>query len=111
MIEMAKKVVLIDFIAVPERKVGVILNHFPEYSALSLAEPGCLAFTVSHLAGKPTIFVVYEEFDGAKSFAARQARVQASLWGADTKMVNVLTRSLAFKSLSACSRKMAKDTF
>ena len=103
--------VLIDFIVVPERKVGVILNRLPEYIALTLAEPGCLAFTASHLADKPTIFDVYEKFDGAESFAARQARVQASPWGADTKMVNVLTRSLAFKSRSACSRKMAKDTF
>ena len=86
-IEIAEKVVLIDFIVVPERKVCVILNHLPEYIALTLAEPGCLAFTASHLADKPTIFDVYEEFDGAESFAARQARVQASRRGADTKNV------------------------
>ena len=87
MIEMPEKVVLIDFIVVPEKKVGVILNHLPEYIALTLAEPSCLAFTVSHLADKPTIFDVYEEFDGVESFAARQAPVQTSRWGADPKYV------------------------
>tara|TARA_B100000767_G_scaffold274396_1_gene307261 strand:- start:3287 stop:3589 length:303 start_codon:yes stop_codon:yes gene_type:complete len=80
-------VVLVDFFVAPERKVGVILNQLPEYIALTLAELGCLAFTASHLADKPTIFDVYEEFDGAGSFAARQALVQASPWGADTKIV------------------------
>ena len=78
--------VLVDFFVAPERKVGVILNQLPEYIALTPAELGCLAFTASHLADKPTIFDVYEEFDGAESFAP-QALVQASPWGADTKTV------------------------
>ena len=84
---MAGKVVLSGFITVPSGEVEGVLEHLPEHIALTLAEPGCLVFEVRQRAGTPTIFDVYEEFQTAEAFAAHQARVQASHWGAVTKGV------------------------
>jgi autoinducer 2-degrading protein len=87
MIGMAEKVVLSGFITVLAGEVERVLELLPEHIALTLAEPGCLVFEVRQRAGTPTIFDVYEEFQTAEAFAAHQARVQASPWGAVTKGV------------------------
>jgi quinol monooxygenase YgiN len=84
---MADKIILSGFITVPIGEVEGVLDLLPEHITLTLAEPGCLVFEVRQRAGMPTIFDVYEEFQTAEAFAAHQARVQASPWGAVTKGV------------------------
>lgn len=60
----------------------IVREYLPEHIRMTLAEPGCLDFDVSH-AGAMT-WDVCEVFADRASFEAHQARARASTWGAMT---------------------------
>ena len=57
--------------------------HLPDHLALTLAEPGCLSFSVTPTAD-PLVWQVEETFADAAAFHAHQARTRASAWGTAT---------------------------
>jgi len=61
----------------------LVEEHLPLHVTLTRAEPGCLSFEVSPTAD-PLVWDVEERFRDEGVFAAHQARVAASEWGAVT---------------------------
>jgi quinol monooxygenase YgiN len=57
------------------------------HKKLTLAETGCLIFTVTPDEVNANKFSVYEEFINQAAFDNHQARVNASAWGEATKNV------------------------
>lgn len=66
-------------ICASEEQAAIVREYLPEHIRLTLAEPGCLEFEVSH-AGAMT-WDVYEVFADQRAFELHQARVRASTWG------------------------------
>jgi len=62
---------------------ALIGRTLPEHTALSRAEPGCLAFAVTPTAD-PLIWQVDESFVSRAAFEAHQIRTRASAWFAAT---------------------------
>lgn len=58
---------------------ALVATHVPTHIALTLAEPGCIAFSVTQTAD-PLIWAVDETFVDQAAFDAHQARTQASDW-------------------------------
>ena len=61
-----------------------VLAHRPAHVAATLAEPGCLSFTIDD-TDDPMVFDVQESFRDRASFDAHQARTRESVWFAATK--------------------------
>lgn len=59
---------------------AIVEEHLPQHVELTLAEPGCLSFTVTATLD-PLVWEVEEWFTDEATFAAHQARVAASEWG------------------------------
>ena len=59
--------------------VDLVRRLLPEHIRLSRAEPGCLSFNVVQTAD-PLVWQLDEAFRDRTSFAAHQARTQASDW-------------------------------
>jgi quinol monooxygenase YgiN len=57
----------------------LVAAHVPTHIALTLAEPGCLSFTVVQTAD-PLVWQVDESFIDQAAFDAHQTRTQASDW-------------------------------
>jgi len=57
----------------------IVARYLPEHLRLTLAEPGCLAFSVEPTAD-PLAWRVAETFADAAAFEAHQARTRASDW-------------------------------
>ena len=64
-------------------QAAVVRAHLGAHVRLSRAEPGCLRFDVV-ATDDPLIWQVEEAFVDQAAFAAHQARVAASRWGAVT---------------------------
>ena len=58
---------------------ALVATHVPTHVALTLAEPGCLSFTVVQTAD-PLIWQVNESFTNQAAFDAHQIRTKASDW-------------------------------
>ncbi|WP_370242308.1 putative quinol monooxygenase [Pararhodobacter marinus] len=69
-------------ICATEAQAALVREYLPEHVRLTLAEPGCLEFEVSH-AGAMT-WDVTERFTDRAAFEAHQARTGASAWGQAT---------------------------
>ena len=81
-------VTLQGYILVPEQDLAAVTQALADHTALTLAEPGCLHFTVTPSADNPLRFDVYETFIDQAAFAQHQARVHASDWGMITRNVS-----------------------
>ncbi len=69
------------YIDVPAERLKDIQAALPKHIQLSLAENGCLSFSVTpcpNIAGR---FFVVEVFSTKTTFAAHQERVKNSDWG------------------------------
>jgi quinol monooxygenase YgiN len=58
---------------------AVVTAHVPSHIALTLAEPGCLSFSVTQTSD-PLIWQVDETFVDEAAFDAHQTRTKASDW-------------------------------
>ncbi|MBU3006160.1 putative quinol monooxygenase [Paraglaciecola arctica] len=81
------KIVLTGHINVAAGQIDLIKSALPKHIALTLQEPGCLAFRVTQREHQPSIFEVYEEFVDKQAFEAHQKRVSSSSWGVISKDV------------------------
>ncbi|SBS27248.1 Antibiotic biosynthesis monooxygenase [Marinomonas aquimarina] len=81
------KIILQGYILVPAAELETVQSELRTHIQLTLAEQGCLAFSVTQSAVNPLRFDVYEEFVDQSAFDAHQQRVGNSNWGAVT--VNV----------------------
>jgi quinol monooxygenase YgiN len=57
----------------------LVAAHVPRHVALTLAEPGCMSFSVTQMAD-PLIWQVDETFVDQAAFDAHQIRTTASDW-------------------------------
>lgn len=67
-------------------EADLVTRHLPEHRRLTLAEPGCLSFSVDPTPD-PLVWRVAEAFADAAAFEAHQARTRASVWFAATKAI------------------------
>ena len=63
-----------------------VRRHLPEHLRLTLAEPGCRAFSARE-TGDPMVWQVDEHFADRPAFEAHQARTRASAWGRATAAI------------------------
>lgn len=75
-------VTLTGRIEVPAADLDAVLAELPRHIDLTRYEAGCLSFEVEADANEPTVFHVHERFADPAAFAAHQARVRSSEWGA-----------------------------
>ena len=61
----------------------IVADNLPEHQQLSLAEAGCLRFSVTR-TDDPLIWRVEEAFIDREAFTFHQQRVAASEWGSKT---------------------------
>jgi quinol monooxygenase YgiN len=62
---------------------ALVTRLLPDHLRLTLAEPGCLAFTVTPLP-EGQGWTVAECFADRQAFTAHQARAASSAWGRET---------------------------
>ncbi len=67
-----------------EAERETVLAHRPAHVSATLAEAGCLSFTIDD-TDDPMVFDVRESFRDRASFDAHQARTRESVWFAATK--------------------------
>ena len=72
-----------QLVCTSEQDARIVRHHLPEHVRLTLAEPGCISFTVAP-TDNPLIWSVEERFRDAKAFRAHQNRARASAWGRAT---------------------------
>ena len=82
------KVILQGYIEVPESELDAVTSELPNHIALTLAEVGCLVFTVKQDLQLTGRFHVYEEFINQDAFDKHQQRVKASKWGSVAQNVS-----------------------
>ncbi len=63
--------------------VAIVVQHFDSHVTLTLAEAGCVSFSVTP-TGDPLVWQVDEHFRDAAAFRLHQDRVAASTWGRAT---------------------------
>jgi len=81
------KITLEGFILVPESDLSAVEAELPNHIALTLAEPGCISFSVKQNSLDPQRFDVEEIFMNQEAFESHQIRVKESLWGMVTGRV------------------------
>lgn len=74
------KVNLTGYIDVPEHRLAEVQAHLPDHIRLTLAEAGCVSFSVTKDTKVAGRFNVAEEFTDRAAFDAHQARTKASEW-------------------------------
>ena len=74
------KVHLDGYLHVPADRIEAVNAALPQHIALTLAEPGCIAFAVIQNPLLPERFDVSETFADHAAFDRHQQRVQASAW-------------------------------
>lgn len=65
-------------ITVPVADLERVRVALPEHTRLTLAEPGCMAFSVEERDSG--VFAVNETFVDEVAFAAHQARIRGTAW-------------------------------
>ena len=81
------KVILQGFIIVADDELVSIKNALVIHEELTLAEKGCLIFSVTPDETDVNKFNVYEEFVNQAAFDKHQSRVKCSNWGKVSKNV------------------------
>ena len=83
---MAKGNVMLDgFIQVPPEHLDAVNALLKDHIRLTLAEPGCISFSVTPHPETKGRFVVSEVFEDQTAFDAHQKRAAGSEWGVFTK--------------------------
>lgn len=82
---MSGQVSLSGWIVIPPSEQAAVLPLLAEHVALTRAEPGCIAFSVTPDAGDPERFAVAERFHDRAAFEAHQRRAAESAWGCATR--------------------------
>lgn len=77
---MPGRVFLDGHIEVPSERLAAFTRALPDHIALTRAEPGCLAFSVTPSPDYPDRFLVSETFADQAAFDAHQLRAKASAW-------------------------------
>ncbi|MCP5036534.1 MAG: antibiotic biosynthesis monooxygenase [Rhodobacteraceae bacterium] len=72
---------LSGYLDVPTDRLKAVGAALPEHIRLTLAEPGCLSFSVTSDPVNTGRFLVAEIFSDRAAFEAHQARVKTSDWG------------------------------
>lgn len=81
-------ITVFGFISIPEADLKAVLQALPEHIKLTLAEPGCLTFSVTPSNIDPRRYEVYEEFVDQQAFDYHQQRSLASEWAVVSKNVS-----------------------
>jgi quinol monooxygenase YgiN len=81
---MSGRVFLDGYIEVPPERLAAVTRALPDHIALTRAEPGCLAFSVTPSPDHPDRFLVSEIFADQAAFDAHQLRAKASAWAVVT---------------------------
>ena len=68
-----------QLICTDDQQAATVRDHLPDHIRLTLAEPGCLTFTVTQTAD-PLIWQVDESFTDQAAFDTHQARTRTSAW-------------------------------
>jgi len=79
------KVYLTGYMEVPLERIAAVTAALPHHIALTRAEPGCIAFSVTPSLDDPTRFTVAETFRDQASFDAYQRRTASSAWARITE--------------------------
>ncbi len=75
------KIVLCGYVIVPNSELNeTVRSAMAEHIHLTLAEPGCLDFTLTPDKTNPNRFSLYEEFIDRAAFDFHQARTKKSAW-------------------------------
>lgn len=74
------KVVLCGYVIVPAEDIELLTIAMEEHIRLTLAEPGCLEFTLTADKETPCKYSLYEEFVDKAAFDHHQQRTRASKW-------------------------------
>ena len=77
---MSGRVFLDGYIEVPPKRRAAVSRALPNHIALTRAEPGCLAFSVTPSPDHHDRFLVSEIFADQTAFDAHQLRARASTW-------------------------------
>ena len=77
---MSGRVFLDGYIEVPPERLAAVIRALPDHVALTRAEPGCLAFSVTPSPDHPGRFLVSEIFASQAAFEAHQLRAKSSAW-------------------------------
>ncbi len=72
---------------VPGPELEAVEAELPNHIQRTLAEPGCISFSVLQSPNDPCRFDVEEEFYDRQAFEPHQRRVKDSFWGNITKNV------------------------
>lgn len=72
-----------ELVCADEAEAAIVREHLPPHLALTVAETGCLSFTVTETAD-PLVWRVEESFRDAEAFRAHQLRAATSDWGRET---------------------------
>lgn len=67
-------------ISCTSEELPVLFRALPDHIALSLSEPGCLAFSITQQPGNECVFDVSEKFTDKAAFDTHTARTRASVW-------------------------------
>lgn len=78
------KVHLTGHLEVPADRLQAVKAALPAHIALTRAEPGCLAFSVTQSPDNPNHFLVSETFANQPAFDTHQSRASASDWAQTT---------------------------
>ena len=77
---MSGRVFLEGYMEVPPERLAAVTRALPDHIALTRAEPGCLAFSVTPSPDHADRFLVSEIFSDQVAFEAHQLRARASTW-------------------------------
>lgn len=75
------------YINIPNSDLSMVLNALPDHIKLTLAEPGCISFSVTPSDGNKNRYNVLEEFNCKAAFLAHQARIIGTHWAKVTQNV------------------------
>ncbi len=73
-------VILTGYVIIPEEDLSAFQEAIVEHVRLTLAEPGCLNFTITPDAKDRCKFSIYEEFIDQAAFDHHQTRTARSDW-------------------------------
>ena len=81
------KVILTGYVIVPEGEIDILKPAIAEHIKFTLAEPGCLEFSLTQSKDEPLKYSLYEEFVDRAAFELHQTRTKASKWANLSKNV------------------------
>ena len=81
------KVILCGYVIIPAHELDMLKIAMKEQIRLTLAEPGCLEFTLTPDPTDPCRYSLYEEFVDQAAFDFHQFRTRNSKWHTVSKNI------------------------